>query len=436
MSTYERLTEHINNIPLIDVHTHVDLSHPSARGLYDILLYHMIVSELYSAGCPDGSRLSEWPSKAEEKTRMLNAIPYIKHIRYSSTFAIAKSILADLYDFDGDITADNWEMIDQTIVERYTSGPADEILDKANITAVNTEYCKKHGLENGRFFYSLEWAFFTRNQYGIYDAPVFELEVASAQLKPEGPIPVTADADQYTDRRCIKTVEQVDEAMEIYVSKIPFDKIVSLPTHFSTDIRYGKVSANEMQSALANRADAGIKERDIYANYINNKYFETLEKHGKKAVVAISVGAEPVKFETASKLDADTLFAIERLAGRYADIDFIIFNGSDYQDSTLASVIRETQNVYAAGFWWHNFYPSSITDVIRQRLERIPVNKWFGYFSDAYCVDWAYGKSRMIKDCYARVLSEMVEEKRFSFDDAANIAKRLLYQNAKDYFDL
>ncbi len=436
MKSYRRLAEQIDRIPLIDIHTHTDLAHLSARGLHDILLYHMIVSELYSAGCPDGSRLSEQPDEAETETRLRNAIPFIKNVQYSSTFSIAKRILKDLYGVDGDITPGNWKQADHIIRERYKSGYADEILKKANIVSVNTEYCRKHGLSNSKFFYSLEWAFFTRNQYGIHDAPLFELEVASSQKEPEGPIPVTVDEVLYASRRRIETVEQVDEAMEAYVSKIPFDRIVSLPTHFSTDIHYGDVTAEQMSKALKNRKSAGEPERDIYANYINNKYFETLERHCKKAAVSISLGAEPLKYETASKLDADTLYAIENLANRYTGIDFILYNGSDYQDTTLCTIIRETQNVYAAGFWWHNFYPSTIRRVIRQRLERLPLNKWFGYFSDAYCVDWAYGKSMLIKDCFARTLSELVDEKRLSFCDADHIARRLLYQNAKDYFKL
>ncbi len=436
MSTFDKLSEHINSIPLIDVHTHIDLSHPSARGLHDLLLYHMVISELYSAGCPDATRLPEVPGDAEVKERLLRAIPHIPSVKYSSCYAILKNILSGLYGFTDNLTADNWRKLDALIRERYQSGYADKILKKANIVAVNTEFCRKHGLENDRFFYSLEWAFFTRNQYGVYDAPLLELEIAASQSEPAGPIPVTFDEALYASRRRIDTVEEADEAMDIYVSKIPFDHIVSLPTHFSTDIHYGEVTREQMAEALANRKIAGSAERDIYANYLNNKYFETLSRYGRKTAVAISLGAEPLKYETGTKLSAETLYAIENLANKYPELDFIIFNGCGYQDTALSGIIRETRNVYAAGFWWHNFFPSAIEDIIGSRLERIPLNKWFGYFSDAYCVDWAYGKSLTIRGCFARVLSSLVDKKYYSFNDAVFIAKQLLYQNAKDYFNI
>ena len=46
-------------IPLLDIHTHLDASHLAARGLHDILLYHMVISDLVSAGCPSSARLPD-----------------------------------------------------------------------------------------------------------------------------------------------------------------------------------------------------------------------------------------------------------------------------------------------------------------------------------------------------------------------------------------
>ena len=61
----QRIFKNIKGIPAIDVHTHIDLSHLCARGLHDIILYHMAVSDLYSAGMQDGSRLPEEPTEEE-----------------------------------------------------------------------------------------------------------------------------------------------------------------------------------------------------------------------------------------------------------------------------------------------------------------------------------------------------------------------------------
>jgi hypothetical protein len=44
------------------------------------MLYHMLVSDLYGAGCPSGARLTEfpnWPDQAEAHSRIEEALPYL-----------------------------------------------------------------------------------------------------------------------------------------------------------------------------------------------------------------------------------------------------------------------------------------------------------------------------------------------------------------------
>ena len=70
----------LKDTQMFDVHTHIDASHLNARGLHDIMLYHMVISDLYSGGCPNGARLSEEPSEEEITFRIEQALPYLKHI--------------------------------------------------------------------------------------------------------------------------------------------------------------------------------------------------------------------------------------------------------------------------------------------------------------------------------------------------------------------
>jgi len=63
--TLNILSRQIGEIEAIDAHTHISSSHIAARGLHDILLYHMVVSDLYAAGCPSGRRLSDDPDEDE-----------------------------------------------------------------------------------------------------------------------------------------------------------------------------------------------------------------------------------------------------------------------------------------------------------------------------------------------------------------------------------
>ena len=51
-----QLCEELNSIPLLDAHTHLVGGKLGAMGLHDILLYHMVVSDLKAAGCPSPGR--------------------------------------------------------------------------------------------------------------------------------------------------------------------------------------------------------------------------------------------------------------------------------------------------------------------------------------------------------------------------------------------
>ena len=99
--TIDTLREGLQQIPLLDAHTHLTGGHLGARGLHDILLYHMVVSDLYAAGCPSGARLTEFPgvpSQEEAHARLEEALPYLPHIRNTSGWWGVRTILRDLYD--------------------------------------------------------------------------------------------------------------------------------------------------------------------------------------------------------------------------------------------------------------------------------------------------------------------------------------------------
>src|SRR5258706_10875696 len=89
-------------IPSLDIHTHLVGGKLGARGLHDILLYHMVVSDLYSAGCPSGARLTQfpqWPPQEEAHARIEEALPFLPQIQNTSSSWGVRLILADLYDW-------------------------------------------------------------------------------------------------------------------------------------------------------------------------------------------------------------------------------------------------------------------------------------------------------------------------------------------------
>src|ERR1041385_2152098 len=96
------LEQGLAEIPVIDVHTHLIGGKLAARGLHDVLLYHMAVSELYAAGCPSGARATQvpgFPDQREAHSRIREALPYLPLVRNTHISWGVRSILRDLYSW-------------------------------------------------------------------------------------------------------------------------------------------------------------------------------------------------------------------------------------------------------------------------------------------------------------------------------------------------
>jgi len=218
----------------------------------------------------------------------------------------------------------------------------------------------------------------------------------------------------------------VHAAVEYYVETIPYEKIVSQATHISTDIDYRRISREEMRGALKNRGNATNVERDIYASYVNEYFLTCLESRAEKCVFQFSFGAEPLPFETASRLSQKTISQVGEIIARHPKIQFQCFLSSRHANQSLCTLCRELPNFALVGYWWHNFFPDIIQQVMGERLDMLPVTRQIGFFSDAYCVEWAYGKSKLVRSLLANTLAERVVRKQYDQKTALWIAEQIL----------
>ena len=431
------LLSRINNLPAIDIHTHLNAAHLGARGLHDILLYHMVISDLYSAGCPDGSRLSDDPDEKEATARIEAALPYLPYIQNTSCFWLCKNILADLYNWHEPITIANWRKLDAIIKSKAADSTwPRQVLAKANVLKAGTELgLRGDGSKDDILFYALEWAFFMRNQWGVFDAPLYELEFAWQFDKPQRPLPVS-QKNRQPSAKTIKTVAHAKEAMAHYCDSIPYDQIVSTAHHISTDIEYSQVTDDQMQKALDNRAAAGQKELGIYASYLFECLLNEIEKSKSNIVFQFSFGAEPLPFETDSRLNQTTIKQLAEIISRHPKVKFQCFLSSRHANQSMCTLCRELPNLSLAGYWWHNFFPSIITQIIDERLDMLPINKQVGFFSDAYCVEWLYAKSKLVRSLLSNNLSARIERNQLDIDSALNIAIQSLHGTPGNMFKI
>ncbi len=431
-STVDSLENALAAVLILDVHTHLCGAKLAARGLHDVLLYHMLVSDLYSAGCPSGARLTQfpnWVTEAEAHQRLQEALPYLRYVQNTSSWWGVRTILRDLYQWNEPITPYNWQRLDDLVRERADDGAwARSILKRVNIRRTCAEYCRRgQGEADDILQYSLEWGMFMRAQWGEYDTAVYDLERTWGR-PPEAPVAILGGGARPAPDRTIKTLDDVHAAIEHYVGSIPYDEVISTATGVSTDIDYRLPTDKEMAAALKRRAKAGPVERDIYAAYIGEAFLAALEKRADEIVFQFSLGAEPLPFETASRISQKTLAQLAEIVGRHPKLRFQCFVSSRHANQTLCTLCRELPNFSLAGFWWHNFFPGAICQVMTERLDMVPVNRQVGFFSDAYVVEWSYAKAVIVRKQMARVLAEKVAQGQYSLEEAINIAREILFE--------
>ena len=420
------------DMPILDVHTHLVGGRLAARGLHDLLLYHMLVSDLYAAGCPSGARLTEfpnWPDQAEAHQRIEEALPYLPHIRNTSMAWVLRLLLQDLYDWHEPLTTENWRRLDRLIRERADDRAWQHaVLDRAHIQRSGAELARRGpGQDDARLQYALEWGFFTRTQWGEFDTALYELERCWGR-EPAVPAPIGAGPRPPTER-AIRSLADVQAAVQHYVDHIPYAQVLSTATHISTDIDYSPVSEAEMAAALARRPQAGLAERSLYAAYVHEAFLTALEAHAGQIVFQFSLGAEPLPFETGSRVSQTTLAQLADMIARHPRLRFQCLLASRHANQTLCTFARELPNFSLAGYWWHNFFPSAMGQLIDERLDMVPANKQIAFFSDAYCVEWSYGKWLLVRKLLAAALAARIERGQYTLDDALAVARAILYES-------
>lgn len=424
------LIEALSEVPTIDIHTHLVGGRLGARGLHDIFLYHFLVSELYGSGCPTGARLSqypEWPSTEEAHARIKEAIPFLPNIRNTSAFWGLRMILRDLYDWNQPITASNWQNLDDIIRERADDQAwHHSVLDRLHIKRTGTELARRlTDADDDRLQYAIEWAMFARSQWGHFDTALYELERTWGRPAES---PAAIGGVRPPTERIIRTLDDVHAAMKHYIHAIPFDRVLSTAVTISTEHDYSVPTDAQMVSALKRRDNAGIVERDIYASYIQELFLTELEKYGDKIVYQFALSAEPLPFETGSRIYQRTLAQLAESIERHPKLRFQCFNASHHADQTLCTYTRELPNFSLSGIWWHNFYPTIMRDVISARLDMVPINKHVGFFSDAYVVEWTYGKMMLFRKQLASVLTAKILQGQYTRDEAISVARGILFE--------
>lgn len=120
----------------------------------------------------------------------------------------------------------------------------------------------------------------------------------------------------------------------------------------------------------------------------------------------------------------------------YPKTRFDIFHASYPYAGELCALAKNFSNVYVDLCWAHIISREYTVAIIEELIETVPANKVFGFGGDFIFVEGTYGHLKMARENIARALANKIIKGYLNREEALVIAKRLLYDNAKEFFKL
>lgn len=421
---FEKVLFALKEMPILDVHSHISVDHPHAHDISDILFYHFLRRELYSAGLPDDNYLVSEAPLEDRVSRFLEYAPYIGN---TATFWCLRRILEDIYEVPGgEISSNNWRDIQRFIESKASDGNWPfEVLKKARIerSLICESSWNKECLEKYRVLIPL----YEDLQCLSFD-PTRTTSLIDLVKGKYPSLPETAS-------------EFAQKVMEFFLGK-KREGVVYFTSFISPTFRRKSSSEEEINRIYLKKLsgeELSLDEQNALVTWLLYCYLDSLRELGSPAQFYVGAyWARPGMRYGESYVWTDHQYILD-LVSVFKDFPRVRFNlmyASLSISQELIIISRMLPNVSLLGFWWHTFLPATVEMIISQRLESLPVNKWIAIATDAYSVEWAYGKTSLVLNTLAKVLSQKVEEGYLSEKKALWIARQLLYENPKEIYGL
>ena len=432
MKLFNDIHDEVANTDAIDVHTHIDWDRPQAQTPVPILFYHFVHFEMKAAGLAQWTDHIRDANVADVAARAKAAIPYYDLVRLGGSYYCLKRILQDLYGMKTDVPTEAF--IDE-LVARVEANKNDrqwprDVLAKAHIkrASVNILDYKdwpakmKTGNEDTKRYADL---FFPAIEQGAF--VLFGVGQVIRTAASRSGIPVT-DADSLV------------AAIRAYASREEWDSIKSFLGWATIDFMYKKVDKDAAAAAIKKHlAGQTCSTEENCAVQVLAVSAVIAELTPRKIPYQFFFGSEftPGHREPAIASFRDqTLLNFCAMATDYPDQQFELLLGVHAYAQEANIMTKCFPNIRVGGIWWHNMYPAYIRRIIAERMDVCPLNKVNAFFSDAYCVEWAYGKRMLVQREFAHVLAEKINTGYFSRNDASEIIRKWWWENPVSFYGL
>ena len=115
---------------------------------------------------------------------------------------------------------------------------------------------------------------------------------------------------------------------------------------------------------------------------------------------------------------------------------FVFLHASYPYMNEMISLVKHHSNarVDMTWDWILDFYASK--EFLKKYLTTAPINKIFTFGGDYITVEQVVGHAYMARLGISQVLSELVNEEYFTEKEAFEVAEKIMYTNAKEFYKL
>ena len=149
----------------------------------------------------------------------------------------------------------------------------------------------------------------------------------------------------------------------------------------------------------------------------------------------IHTGILSRNFNNSNPIENTNAIHLSNLFLKYRKLKFVIFHGSYPYMAELSYLAKHYPNVYIDMCWMYIISPLASKTYLEEWLLTVPSNKIMGFGGDV-TVEWAIGHASMAREIINEVLVKMIKEGNFSEEEAIEIAKKLLRENALNLYKL
>ncbi|MEM3713098.1 MAG: glucuronate isomerase [Thermoproteota archaeon] len=413
----DKVYRRISEIPLIDIHTHLNPHRLRAENLSEIILYHYIATELITSGMPREILDIENPDE-----RVRRSIPFLNKVKNTSTFWALEKIVTKLFGFSGDIGEDNFNVLKERFLD-----------------------FEKHfdGISFLKERVRIQKSFLTL-QFTDLDSPFDPLFTGSLRLEKLSKdfsldslnkLEELSSIEINNAERFREALKWIFEKFESKISSVAISlnpsEMVMIPDKATVDNAITKIRSDYQLTS---------EEKNHLISFTIREFLNLIKDSGIVFQLMLGVerpviGASPPDYAIVLN-DPRQLLSLCPVFHEYRNVKFDVISASRIQTHELNVIAKNYSNIFVSGFWWYSYYPSIINEKTIERLQILPINKWCAFFSDAYVPEWCFGKSELIKHQLSITLSDLIDQGYFTIDLALEVARKILYENPIEIYSL